>query len=214
MMDACAAGVCTGPATPCDDMNPCTADSCDTGMDACVNDPTPLDGMGCDDGRELHSHGTCAQAAPAWASTRAPTTATRARSTRAIVPADMCVGGADETMCAGGEICNPTAYPAGMTGCGAAPDALTLGCPATTAGSPSACGVSLTAGGMGVPGEAGNLACVADPGPTILFADNFDSGSLDPHLVCHCGRAGRRNGRRIQRSTGGDDIKLGRRSSP
>lgn len=47
--DACdGAGVCAGAAISCDDMNPCTADSCDATL-GCANDPVPA-GASCDDG--------------------------------------------------------------------------------------------------------------------------------------------------------------------
>jgi cysteine-rich repeat protein len=48
--DVCTAGVCAGSARSCDDLAPCTADSCDETGDSCVHDPVPLEGTGCDDG--------------------------------------------------------------------------------------------------------------------------------------------------------------------
>lgn len=38
------------PAVNCDDSNPCTADSCDSGIGACLNNADILDGSACDDG--------------------------------------------------------------------------------------------------------------------------------------------------------------------
>jgi len=48
--DTCAAGICGGAARDCDDNNQCTADSCDSNLETCVNDAAPLQGAGCDDG--------------------------------------------------------------------------------------------------------------------------------------------------------------------
>ncbi len=47
--DACVAKVCVaGPAKLCDDLNPCTKDSCDAASGACVVDKTSLDSTSCD----------------------------------------------------------------------------------------------------------------------------------------------------------------------
>ncbi len=67
--DACVAGSCVGAARPCGDTNPCTADSCDEGTDACVNNPVPLNGSSCNDGLfctigEICNAGTCGGGSP------------------------------------------------------------------------------------------------------------------------------------------------------
>ncbi len=57
--DVCSAGTCGGSANPCDDANPCTADSCDSGSDSCVNDGAALEATSCDDGDACTSATTC-----------------------------------------------------------------------------------------------------------------------------------------------------------
>ena len=55
--DTCTGGACAGPIvegccalnSDCDDNNPCTQDTCTVATGACTNDPTPLEGAGCND---------------------------------------------------------------------------------------------------------------------------------------------------------------------
>lgn len=54
--DACKAGVCVGAALKCDDLNPCTIDSCDAAK-GCAN--TPADGNPCEDGDLCTTGETC-----------------------------------------------------------------------------------------------------------------------------------------------------------
>jgi hypothetical protein len=49
--DACMMGMCMGRRRSCDDSNPCTIDFCDESIRHCSNDPAPLNGAACDDGR-------------------------------------------------------------------------------------------------------------------------------------------------------------------
>ncbi len=54
--DNCGTGTCTGAAKNCDDLNPCTADSCDP-TNGCVN--SKLSGTTCDDGNAATIADTC-----------------------------------------------------------------------------------------------------------------------------------------------------------
>jgi len=55
-VDACAGGVCTGPALDCDDGDPCTVDTCASAR-GCEHAPAP--GEPCDDGDESTSDDVC-----------------------------------------------------------------------------------------------------------------------------------------------------------
>jgi nitrous oxidase accessory protein NosD len=57
--DQCQSGVCTGAPRNCGDGNQCTADSCDEGANACVNDAVAADGDGCQDGQFCTDGDTC-----------------------------------------------------------------------------------------------------------------------------------------------------------
>lgn len=56
--DACDAAKCVGNAKPCEDLNPCTLDSCESSTGTCVHAPV-LDGMPCDDGDGCTTADTC-----------------------------------------------------------------------------------------------------------------------------------------------------------
>ena len=57
--DACTDGVCSGAGTPsCDDLNSCTTDACDEGLDSCTN-VSIADGSVCDDGDRCTIHDLC-----------------------------------------------------------------------------------------------------------------------------------------------------------
>ena len=57
--DACSAGVCEATPTDCDDANPCTKDSCNTGTGTCANFGLPHQGDACDDGDPCTSADAC-----------------------------------------------------------------------------------------------------------------------------------------------------------
>jgi hypothetical protein len=59
VMDACTAGSCGGSARDCSDGNVCTADSCDEGVDLCINNAAVLNGSVCDDGAYCTVGETC-----------------------------------------------------------------------------------------------------------------------------------------------------------
>ncbi len=213
LSDMCSTGACVGAARPCADANACTADSCDEGANVCVNNPAPLNGMVCDDGLfcttgevcgagacgggvarvcddGLFCNGseTCDEAANVCAPGVAPCNDAYTCTVDACVELGRtCTATRSEPACAAAQICNPVAYPAGPSGCGAVPTTLTVNCPASgTAGVASMCTATLAAGAAGVPGEASRITCAATPGPVQLFVDHF-TGGLDPAWMASAG---------------------------
>ncbi|HEV8321270.1 MAG TPA: hypothetical protein VG389_06610 [Myxococcota bacterium] len=215
--DTCTAGACGGPPNPCADTNACTADACDEGANACVHDPTPLSGAPCDDGlfctvgETCDAAGACGGAAPrvcpddglfctgpescdeaADACVSSPVMCAGDGYTCTVETCVEALSGCDttrtETLCAAAQICNEVAYPAGGTGCGAAPTTFTAACPAAqpAGGAGATCTLTLTAGATPIPGEAGRISCTAQPVPLVLFTDDF-TGGLDPAWVTASG---------------------------
>ena len=77
--DVCADGVCAGAQKDCADTETCTTDSCDAATGDCVNDGTPHEGAGCDDGdlcteTDVCASGVCGGAEKDCADTEACTT--------------------------------------------------------------------------------------------------------------------------------------------
>jgi len=203
--EICGAGTCgSGVARSCNDANACTADSCNELADACVNDSAPLNGAACSDGLFCTNPDTCTggvcggparacadatfcngvetcdEGLDACAAGAAPCSADAYTCTITCDEATDTCNLRSEPLCGAMQVCNPVEYGGTVSGCGTAPTALTVSCPAAgTTASASTCTMSLLAGGVGVDGEAGQIACVATPMPVTMFSDDFDDGTLD-----------------------------------
>ncbi len=96
--DICQGGQCIGGPRSCNDGNVCTADSCNESTNACVNNPTPLNGTSCNTDGNLCTIDQCAAGSCVQTGTV---------TCQAAVPP-----------CEGGSTCNP-----GTGACVAQPDA-------------------------------------------------------------------------------------------